>query len=377
MADRTGRLARLRKELSWQRRSWSRRLLGERSDPLEHQGLAAYAGLMRQAWEQRPLRPEVVAQLWHDGRFQSALGQPAFFNPSRREREGSSHHYGHDIQLKRHAGLPLVGPPLPFLLEHGLKVSRASTFEPPRPWARGGYLCMGERRAGWLRERHGCQARAIGPWILYARPLLDAETLQSLRDQLGRSLLVVLAHSWDSVQRHIDLPACIEAVQNLAQKQNYTTVIWLRHWQDLTALSLPNDWIVACNGHRSNPWFLDGLRTLLELCDAMVSNAFGTHLGYAVALDRRLHWLNIAAEQDLSAIRADQAEREREEWQERQRLSSELEALLRRQERGALDAASLRSSLRTLLNPYWGFDQIRRPGELRQLLSRPSEYTSR
>lgn len=367
------RLARMRKELSWQRRSWARRLLGACSEPEEHQALAAYAGLMRQAWDQRPLQPEVVAHLWSHGRFKPAQGQPAFFNPSRREREGSSHHYGHDIQLKRHAGLPLVGPPLPFLLEHGLKVARSSDFEPPRAWARGGYLCMGEQRARWLQERHHCQARAIGPWIVYARPLLDAEALQHLRDQLGSTLIVVLAHSWDRVQRRMDLPACIDAVQALARRHGYTTVIWLRHWQDPSPLPLPDDWIVACNGHRSNPWFLDGLRTLLELSDAMVSNAFGTHLGYAVALERKLHWLSIEAEQDLSAIRASEAERERAEWRERQRLSGELATLLSGHEQDNLDAASLNAALRDLLNPYWGFDQIRRPSELRQLLRHPSE----
>ena len=359
------RLARIRRELSWQRRSWIRSLLGTRSEVQEHQALAAYAGLMRQAWIQRPLHPEVVAELWSDGRFQPAQGLPAFFNPSQREREGSSHHYGHDIQLKRHAGLPLVGPPLPFLLEHGLKVARSSEFESPRAWARGGYLCMGELRARWLQERHGCTAQSIGPWILYARPLLDAAALQELREQLGSTLLVVLAHSWDRVQRRMDLPACIEAVQTLARQQGYATVIWLRHWQDPTPLPLPDNWIVACNGHRSNPWFLDGLRTLLELSDALVSNAFGTHLGYAVALDRQLHWLAIEAEQDLSAMRPDQAEREQAEWRERQRLSGELQALLR------ADASA--ASLQNLLNPYWGFDQIRQPDELRQLLKCPSE----
>ena len=33
------------------------------------------------------------------------------------------------------------------------------------------------------------------------------------------------------------------------------------------------------------------MRTLLELSDGLVSNAFGTHLGYGVALGARLHWI--------------------------------------------------------------------------------------
>ncbi|MFM2173343.1 MAG: hypothetical protein RLZZ54_1270 [Cyanobacteriota bacterium] len=362
------RWRRLRRELGWHQRSWRRQILGERAEPSEWQGLAAYRGLVQQAWRQAPLRPEVVADVWSGGQFRSAAGLPAFFNPSQREREGSSHHYGHDIQLKRHGQLPLVGRPLPFLLEHGLKVSEEAQFETPRRWARGGYLCMGPLRARWLRERYGCEAQAIGPWILYARPLLEGAELAERRQQLGKTLLVVLAHSWDRVQRNSDDQACIAAVEALSQRHCYRSVIWLRHWQDPPALPLPPSWIVACNGHRSNPWFLDSLRTLLELSDGLASNAFGTHLGYAVALDKSIHWLNHPAEQNLSALSANQAAREATEWRERERLSNALQQVLQRR-----DAAPEQTSkeLRQLLEPYWGFAHHRDPQALHHLLSQP------
>ena len=165
-------LTQLRNDLHWWKRARLRQLLGPRVERDEWEALAAYRGLVRQAYGQRPLRPELVADLWVQGTFRSPMGLKPFFSPARRELENSSHHYGHDIQLKRHAGLPLVGPPLPFLLEHGLKVSREAQFETPQPWSSGGYLCMGELRAQWLRERYACQATAIGPWILYAKPVL-------------------------------------------------------------------------------------------------------------------------------------------------------------------------------------------------------------
>ena len=98
----------------------------------------------------------------------------------------------------------------------------------------------------------------------------------------------------------MDLDACVAAVQATASEQGYRSVIWLRHWQDPPLPALPPGWIVACNGHRSNPWFLDALRTLLELSDGLASNAFGTHLGYGVALGRRLlkpqGWLYLEAD---------------------------------------------------------------------------------
>jgi hypothetical protein len=380
MPARTPRgLARLRSELSWWKRARLRKLLGSRIEREEWQALAAYAGLVRQAYGQRPLRPELVADLWVQGAFRSPTGLKPFFSPARRERENSSHHYGHDIQLKRHAGLPLVGPPLPFLLEHGLKVTQEAQFEPPRRWARGGYLCMGPRRAQWLQERFGCPAQTIGPWILYARPLLDAAELAQQKQQLGRTLLVMLAHSWDRVQRHSDTSACIAAVDALRQQQGYRSVIWLRHWQDPPSLPLPATWILACNGHRSNPWFLDSLRTLLELSDGLASNAFGTHLGYAVALEKSVHWINSQAQQDLLGLTAEQAALEEAEWQERARLSAALQEVLNRSHSsnssmrlpGTSAPEHTLPALRQLLEPYWGFSKHRDPQTLHHLLSHP------
>ncbi len=325
--------------------------------------LAAYRGLVQQAFGARPLAPQVSSLLWDDGAFHDAAERKAFFSPARRELENSSHHYGHDILIKRHAGLPLIGAPLPWLLEHGLKVSQSATFERPRDWSRG-YLCMGPLRAAWLRERFGLEAEPIGPWISYAQPLLAAPELASLREQLGPTLLVVLAHSWDQVERRMDQRACLAAVADQAVRGGYRSVIWLRHWKDPQLQDLPPGWIVACNGHRSNPWFLDAMRTLLELSDGLVSNAFGTHLGYGVALGKRLHWLPVAAEQDLSGLGEAKAEEEAAEWSERQRLSDELSS--------RLALADPAAAVRDLLDPYWGFECLRSSAELRDLLTSPA-----
>ena len=333
------------------------------------QALAAYRGLVQQAFRQRPFAPQVSADVWIQGRFQDSAGRSAFFNPAQRELEPSSHHYGHDVQLKRYAGLPLLGRPLPLLLEHGLKVSRGATFEAPRSWSRG-YLCMGPLRARWLQERFGLPAVAIGPWIQYARPVLEEAELQELSQSLGSTLLVLLAHSWDRVERRMDLADCVAAVQEIAAAEGYRSVIWLRHWQDPPLPPLPEGWIVACNGHRSNPWFLDALRTLLELSDGLATNAFGTHLGYAVALERRLHWVAVEAEQDLSRLAGVQATQESEEWGERQRLSGELHSALAELPAGASAALQARR-LRPLLDPYWGFGQLRSGLELGRLLADP------
>jgi hypothetical protein len=354
----------LRDDLRWRTIGLARSLGGRRVARSEWNALAAWTGLVHQAYKAEPLQPNLCNHLWHRGRFEDPHAKKAFFTPNRRERELSSHHYGHDILLKRFMGMPLVGPPLPALLEHGLKVARSSRFESPKPWARCGYLCMGPLRAQWLREEHNIPAQAIGPWIRFAKPLLSANQLKTQRSRWGKTLLVVLAHSWDQVERTMDLRACIEAVQSIARKENYRQVVWLRHWKDPEALPLPQGWIKACNGHRSNPWFLDAMRTLLDLSDGLATNAFGTHLGYGAALGNRLHWIDVEAEQNLQKLSMAKASEEQAEWAERQRLSRELRQAL------TLPGDAQREAVTTLLDPYWGLSVTTNKADLARQLGR-------
>ena len=353
-----------RDRLRWRAIGLSRRMLGSRVARAEWNALSAWRGLVHQAYQATPLQPNLCSDLWHRGNFSDPHSKKNFFTPNRREREPSSHHYGHDLQLKRFAGLPLVGPPLPVLLEHGLKVARSSRFELPKAWARHGYFCMGSLRAQWLREEYGVPAWAIGPWINFAKPLLSADQIAAQRQFWGKTLLVVLAHSWDQVERSMDLHACISAIEAIAQIENYQQVVWLRHWKDPEELPLPKSWVKACNGHRSNPWFLDAMRTLLELSDGLASNAFGTHLGYGIALNKKLHWIDVEPMQHLQQLTPEKAREEEAEWAERQRLSQELRQAL------TLPAELQATTVNALLDPYWGLSEQPDAKAMACLLSR-------
>ena len=60
-------------------------------------------------------------------------------------------------------------------------------------------------------------------------------------------------------------------------------------WKDpFPSHPLPKDWIFASNGHASNPWFLDCQRLLFELSEAVCCFSMGTHVGYALELNKPL-----------------------------------------------------------------------------------------
>ena len=154
----------------------------------ELESLAAYGGLVHQAFQADPFRPWVCTDVVREGVWEPPGVLQPTESPSRRERDNGVHHYGHDVVLKRAAGLPLVGRALPFMLEHGVNFSDVSSFEDPLPWVKS-YLCMGPHRAARLWKRFGVRGIPVGPYVAYARSVLRQERQAELRDRLGSCLL--------------------------------------------------------------------------------------------------------------------------------------------------------------------------------------------
>lgn len=313
--------------------------------------LAAYGGLVHQAFHATPFRPFVCTDVVLEEEWVPYGRLQPTESPARRERDNAVHHYGHDVVLKRAAGLPLVGRSLPFMLEHGVNFSDVSAYEDPLPWVRS-YLCMGPHRAERLRTRFEVGGVAVGPYIRYARSLLLEQRQQQLRRELGRTLLVIPAHTVVNVDRRWEAQDLIERIEAHRRDDAYDSVIWQCFWKDEPPSGLPADWIVACNGHSSNPWFLDCQRTLLELCDTVVACSLGTHVGYALAVNRPVLFAPLEIEQDVSAASALWQHRYQSEWQERARL---IEAMGLRRHGPPLQSLDPVQA-RAVLEPFFGFD---------------------
>jgi hypothetical protein len=315
--------------------------------------LEAYRGLVRQAYYAEFFQPWLCTDVFWKGAWCSPDRVPPTRSPARRERDNAVHHYGHDVLFKRYAGMPLVGRPLPFLLEHGVNFSDRSAFEVPDSWVRS-YLCMGERRAELLRRNHGVAAHALGPYIRYARSPLSQQRFDQIKQRLGRTLLVIPTHSTAQIRRIWSHEEWIALVERHRRDQGYSSVLWMGFWKDPLPLdALPPGWIPAGNGHASNPWFLDCQRLLFELSDAVCSCALGTHIGYALELGLPVLFGRQPLIQDTS--RTDELWRDRfhGELQERERLIDHLLA-----DAGSGPLPLLNSdSARRLLEPWFGFSQ--------------------
>lgn len=326
--------------------------------------LEAYRGLVRQAYAAPFFQPQLATDVFWKGTWRSWDGLPPTKSPAARERDNAVHHYGHDVVLKRYAALPLIGSPLPFLLEHGVNFSDESSFEAPEAWVRT-YLCMGSRRASLLRRHDGLIAQAIGPYIRYARPPVDRDRVETLRRQLGRVLLLIPPHSTAQLKRCWSDQDWVDVVESYRKLHGYQHVIWLGFWKDpLPSRSLPVGWILAGNGHASNPWFLDCQRLLFELSDAVCCFSMGTHVGYALELKRPLLMFRQAVVQQVVDAGSRWSHQYSAETDARQRL---LECLLSGSEEGELHCVDS-TAAQQLLDPWFGFSVKIGPAEMASLL---------
>jgi hypothetical protein len=348
-------LRRLKRWLTLQLRWTAMPLAGRITAPPAREWtlLQAYAGLVHQAYNAAVFQPWLSTDVFWKGAWHPPADLPATKSPAQRERDNAVHHYGHDVLLKRHAGLPLVGRPLPFLLEHGVNFSDRSRFEAPKPWVRA-YFCMGEQRAALLRSHPGLRAHAIGPYIRYAQIPVPAERLAELRQQLGKTLLAVPAHSTAQVRRVWSNAEWMQTVERYRQEQGFQHVLWMGFWKDpLPADALPPGWIPACNGHAANPWFLDCQRLLFALSDAVCTFSLGTHVGYALELGLPVLMGRQSLTQDMSRTDPTWRDRFEGEMAEREGL---IDRLLHDAQGTVLPRLNPTSAL-ALLDPWFGFSR--------------------
>lgn len=129
---------------------------------------------------------------------------------------------------------------------------------------------------------------AIGPYIQYARHFLSENAIVSLKKRLGRVLLVYPQHSIETVTCRYDLGGIIERINKA--RQHYDSVLVSLYWVDIlhgvAGAYEAAGCTVVCAGRREDPNFLSRQKDLLTLADRVFTNSVGTHIGYAIAMDK-------------------------------------------------------------------------------------------
>lgn len=137
------------------------------------------------------------------------------------------------------------------------------------------------------------QIHPIGPYILGAENFHSRVDLEKIKKQYGKILLVYPCHSLDTIVANYDIDSLIEEIHS--RKQDFDSVFVCLHWKDIKneerLLKYKNSGCtVVCNGVGSDPNFLSRQKDIMMLSDMVMTNGLGTHIGYAVCLQKPVYF---------------------------------------------------------------------------------------
>lgn len=127
----------------------------------------------------------------------------------------------------------------------------------------------------------------VGPYIHYAEPIYNHRAMQSLKKELGRTLLVFPAHTYEL--SHVDFAK--ESFVDLVfdkYASDFDTIMVSAYWHDadddLFEQFEKRGARVVSSGMRDDCDFIRRLKTIIGLSDKAIGNALGTNIGYCECL---------------------------------------------------------------------------------------------
>lgn len=137
----------------------------------------------------------------------------------------------------------------------------------------------------------------VGPYIKYAQSILSDEQKELIKKELGKVLLVFPSHSIDALHAIFDVEDFINFILTKKNELGFDSVVVCLYWKDvelgMDKYYLEQNFKVVTAGHTYDYYFLDRLRSIIELSDYTISNEVGTHLAYCVTLSKP-HFLYVS-----------------------------------------------------------------------------------
>ena len=155
-------------------------------------------------------------------------------------------------------------------------------------------ITFSEYRKKIIEKQTDKNVLCVGPYIHYADLLLNQENLKSIKEQLGKTLLIFPSHSTRGVQANFDTEKLINDIENIKQEHQFQSVIVSLYWKDIQLNKhLPyqqKGYTIVCSGFLYDQYFLSRMKTIIHLADVTLSNNIGTHIGYCLS-ENKPHWI--------------------------------------------------------------------------------------
>lgn len=204
------------------------------------------------------------------------------------EKIKDSNFYGYVYAIKQYMNCHDVE----VIIEHGLYLddnvsfySKYKTFDT---------ICTLSNFRLDILKKHGVkkQMMAIGPYIHYAEPLLDEAQLSNIKNKLGKVLLYMPSHSTNLINGTSPFfQEETNIVKGFKEKYKFDTVVVCVYYRDFKYKECIADYqakgfLITTAGHQLDLYFINRLKSIIQLSDYTMSNRIGTNLGYCVYMGK-------------------------------------------------------------------------------------------
>lgn len=140
-----------------------------------------------------------------------------------------------------------------------------------------------------LRHKNDKNVICIGPYIQYAKSILDDKEIKNIRRKNGKTLLVFPSHSIGGIDIKYNINSFIRKINDFKKKYGFKTVLVCLYYKDIEK-GVDREYInegfrVISAGRREDQDFLRRLKSFILMSDYAISNSIGTHIGYTVLLN--------------------------------------------------------------------------------------------
>lgn len=268
--------------------------------------------------------------------------------------------YGYANELLHYADLDNQKMIYLPLLEHGINFADEIGYGYKKNMS---YIFQGKsKEAAWVKAREKIPAYYIGPFIHYVRNYYNEEQIAKLKAQLGHTLLVFPPHSTETGKVSLSLNEFDDYLFcNIGKK--YDTIIACVFWADAesdytNSLAARGAKLVSA-GFKMDPLFAQRLKTIINIADTVLFPGSTTAIGYAYYGGKKVIYLdyeenitdtNVLTDKNLQVYQ-DGIMRTRFDFAKAFSEDSEITT----QEKN------------TLINYYWGLDEIKTPEQIREI----------
>lgn len=209
----------------------------------------------------------------------------SMFSPFTNEIHKPNDWYGHANNLKIFLGLPRDYK-FKFTMEHGFYINEQVDnidIETNLP----SIVTYSNYRKGIL-ENYRKHVFSIGPFIHYAKSLLNDSQVSNEKKRLGKSILFFPAHSSSMIGIEYNIKNLCKKIKKIGK--GFDSIRVCLYWKDvlLGKHKIYRDFGFECvtAGHMLDPLFLPRLKSLINTSDLTISNIASSQVGYCIHLNK-------------------------------------------------------------------------------------------